>query len=883
MTKKRQIESRLPAILILIDLVIILLLATAGCGGGSSPTDVSELQVSPTAVTLAAGTSQKITVTAVYSDNSNKDVTDNVEYVSENKIIADTDNTGTGPGVITGLSQGTTVITVRDTSSGAQTTSTVTVSGALASSLQLTPDKSSISIGATEQFIAVGIFSDNSTQDLTITSSFSSSNPDVASIDAAGLAKGLREGSAVITSIDSRTGLQGSSTLTVSGTSVIQPVVTDVSPRALNAGDQCTITGSGFGSADSQKASGAVTFGNIPAQTYISWTDTKIVVVVPSGTVTGALTITVTNSSGIASAASTASQVSVENNGNNSSTVPVSIDVTPSGKTIIKATTQQFTATGHFQDQTTQDITDKVTWTSSSEAVASVSNAAGKKGLATAVADGSAAIKASYPGSQISGSTSLSVKTAKLVSISLTPANPVLQIGKTQQFTATGHYEDNSTQDISNLVTWASSSTQCATVSNAQGSKGLATSVAAGTSTVTATIPGTASITGTTTLTVSGRKLVSIEVTPSQPSIAAGETVQFSATGHLDDSSTIDLTDKVTWQSDNTDVATVSALGLAKALKTGSAVITATESLSTIKNSATLDVTASVSGFSRQDSPSDSYSLRGASFRDPLNGWIVGLAGTILHTENGGDTWTVQNSSVTGDLYDVSFTDSSHGWIAGAAGIILHSTDSGSSWTSQQSGVNSSLRSLSFVSENKGWAAGDGGVIVHTDDGGDTWTGQNPGGSSQILNTIEFIDENTGWAAGEGGTVIHTSDGGATWTDQSAATVALYGVSCLNADTAWISGQNGTILHTIDGGATWNSQTTGTTAALYSISFGDALNGWAVADSGQILYTDDGGLHWHSYTYNNANCLYSVFFLTPDIGWIAGEGGTILHTSSGGK
>ncbi|GEM_PF-2448509 len=883
MTKERQIESRLPGILFLIGLLVISLFTAAGCGGGITPAGVSALQVSPGTMTLAAGTSQKINVTAVLSDNSSKDVTGEVEYVSANKIIACPDDTGTSPGIINGCSQGTTTIIIRDTASGAQTTSTVTVSGSSAVSLQLTPVKSSISIGATEQFIAVGIFSDNSTQDLTSTSAYSSSNPDIASIDANGLAKGLKEGTTVITAVDSSTGLQGTSTLSVSGTSILQPVVTDVSPKVLNAGDQCTITGSGFGTADSQKASGTVTFGDIPAQTYITWTDTKIVVVVPSGTLTGALTITVKNSSGSTSPASSSSQVSVQNNGNNSSTVPASIDVTPSGKTITKATTQQFTATGHFQDKTTQDITSKVTWTSSAEAVASVSNVDGKKGLATAASEGSATIKASYPGSQISGSTTLNVKAAKLLSISLSPANPVLQIGKAQQLTATGHYDDNSTQDISSLVTWSSSSAQCATVSNAQGSKGIATAVAAGTTTITAATPGTNSISGSMPLTVSGRKLVSIEVTPSHPSIATGGTVQFSATGHLDDSSTIDMTGTVTWHSDKADVATVSTGGLATALKTGSAVISATDSLSTISNSTTLDITDSVSGFTQQDTPSQSYCLRGASFIDTLNGWIVGLTGIILHTDNGGGTWALQNSSVTEDLYQVSFTDSSQGWISGVSGIILHTTDGGGHWAAQSSGVNSSLRAITFNTASKGWAAGTEGVIVHTEDGGDTWTAQNTGGPVQALNAIRFIDENNGWAAGEGGVILHTTNGGTEWTAQSGATVALYGMSCLNADTAWVSGQNGTILHTVDGGATWNSQTSGTTATLRSISCADALNGWAVADTGQIFYTDDGGQNWHSYASITNNCLYSVFFLTPDLGWIAGDGGTILHTSTGGK
>ncbi|MBP1752651.1 MAG: hypothetical protein H6Q57_1487, partial [Geobacteraceae bacterium] len=84
-----------------------------------------------------------------------------------------------------------------------------------------------------------------------------------------------------------------------------------------------------------------------------------------------------------------------------------------------------------------------------------------------------------------------------LQSIAVTPANPTIQTGATQQFTATGSYSDGSTQNITTQVTWASTNTAVATINAA----GLATGVSAGTSTIRATL-GT--VTGSTTLTVQG-------------------------------------------------------------------------------------------------------------------------------------------------------------------------------------------------------------------------------------------------------------------------------------------------------------------------------------------------------------------------------------------
>jgi PKD repeat protein len=111
-----------------------------------------------------------------------------------------------------------------------------------------------------------------------------------------------------------------------------------------------------------------------------------------------------------------------------------------------------------------------------------------------------------------------------LTSIAVTPANPTLVVGATQQFTATGTYSDSSTLDLTNQVTFASSTTATATISPA----GLATAVAAGTTTISAAL-GTVS--GSTGLTVSAAPLTI--TTTSLPDASAGTvyTATLAATG----------------------------------------------------------------------------------------------------------------------------------------------------------------------------------------------------------------------------------------------------------------------------------------------------------------------------------------------------------------
>src|SRR6202043_2853191 len=110
-------------------------------------------------------------------------------------------------------------------------------------------------------------------------------------------------------------------------------------------------------------------------------------------------------------------------------------------------------------------------------------------------------------------------------------------------------------QNLTTTATWSSSNTSAATVSNTSGSQGLATAVATGASTITAT---SGLIAGTAVLTVTPPVLLTITVAPLTASIAAGNTQQFTATGHYSDLSTQNLTNSATWSSSLTSVATIS-------------------------------------------------------------------------------------------------------------------------------------------------------------------------------------------------------------------------------------------------------------------------------------------------------------------------------------
>ncbi len=236
--------------------------------------------------------------------------------------------------------------------------------------------------------------------------------------------------------------------------------------------------------------------------------------------------------------------------------------------------------------------------------------------------------------------------------------------------------------------------------------------------------------------------------------------------------------------------------------------------------------------------------LNDVCFINTTTGWIVGNNGTVLHTSDGGVTWSEQTEGIPPSqphLNGVSFINALSGWIAGDGGKILYSTDGGLHWTQQTSVTTNQLNDIYFADQLNGWTVGNGGVILATTDGGNHWFAQS-GPTIEHLTGITFIDGATGWAIGTAGTILRTTNGGAAWTVQgSGSTEQLNDICFLDASHGWIVGNNGTILSTTDGGETWSSQASSTTRHLNGVSFVNVHLGWAVGNNGTILrYTSAG-------------------------------------------
>ena len=275
-------------------------------------------------------------------------------------------------------------------------------------------------------------------------------------------------------------------------------------------------------------------------------------------------------------------------------------------------------------------------------------------------------------------------------------------------------------------------------------------------------------------------------------------------------------------------------------------------------------------------------------FSDINNGWAAGSSGTILHTNNAGTNWAIQNSTTTETLYSIDFINSNTGWCVGSLGQVLKTVNGGNDWNLIDTlPMGDFVYGVDFFDQNNGWAAEFFGKICHTTDGGENWVVQL---YEQMywLWSISFPNQTHGWAVGlntasQEGIIINTTDGGANWSLQyNLYQRPFYFVQFIDANDGWVVGSYGTILHTTNGGINWSAQASGSANNLYSVNFVDLNIGWACGMNGKILHTTNGGNLWEEQVSGTDKFIFSILFTDSNNGWAVGQEGIMLHTTNGG-
>ncbi|HEX5439111.1 MAG TPA: Ig-like domain-containing protein [Gemmatimonadaceae bacterium] len=219
---------------------------------------------------------------------------------------------------------------------------------------------------------------------------------------------------------------------------------------------------------------------------------------------------------------------------------------------------------------------------------------------------------------------------AKVASVAITPATPVLNVGAQLPLVATVKDAQGNTVPSPQLF-WSSSDTTVAVVSDA----GIVTAVSLGSARIVASAEGTP---GSATVTVAPIPVSTLAIAPQSAITTTGSSVQLQALAYGPDGQLLSGR-KVSWSSSNREVATVDDSGRVNAMTTGKATITATSEGK--RASATVTVQhAPVSNLSI--SPSTAEITVGQTVH--LDATVRDSHGTVVTGQS--VTWSSNNNSV---------------------------------------------------------------------------------------------------------------------------------------------------------------------------------------------------------------------------------------------
>ena len=269
------------------------------------------------------------------------------------------------------------------------------------------------------------------------------------------------------------------------------------------------------------------------------------------------------------------------------------------------------------------------------------------------------------------------------------------------------------------------------------------------------------------------------------------------------------------------------------------------------------------------------------------DGWAVGDAGTIVHTDDAGASWGNQASSTSFNLNDVWFTTDVTGFAVGNAGTIMRTRNAGASWTRLTVPATENLMGVCFADSSHGWVVGSNGIALRTENGGTSWTKTYP--TAFQLNSVSFSDTTHGWAVGEGGVIAGSHDGGRSfYVVQPAITATPLRAVWRDSNTlAWAAGMQGAYAFTTatPDSLQWSLSSLGATNHISGLQMVDGAVGYAVGTNGTglVLKTLSGGAVWTPQVSNTAQALNDVWFVDPLRGWAVGASGRVIHTAKGGQ
>ncbi|PKI17445.1 hypothetical protein CXF71_04305 [Colwellia sp. 12G3] len=252
----------------------------------------------------------------------------------------------------------------------------------------------------------------------------------------------------------------------------------------------------------------------------------------------------------------------------------------------------------------------------------------------------------------------------------------------------------------------------------------------------------------------------------------------------------------------------------------------------------------------------------------------VGQHGHILLSSDG-EQWQQANVPVQVTLTSVYFLNDQLGWAVGHDATILHSQDGGLNWQVQQylPSLQKPLLDVFFKNAKQGIAVGAYGQVFRTNDGGSTWqtefhqeflladdieylTEMKAEDEAAYLDEISFIlphfnglvqEGDTLFLVGETGLLAQSTDFGITWQQfDGFYQGSFFSLARTKSGNILVVGLRGHVFLGVDNGRQWDEITTDTTALLNDIVFAKDGRIFILGNNGMLLISTDDGVSFSS-------------------------------------
>ncbi|WP_413292393.1 Ig-like domain-containing protein [Bdellovibrio sp. HCB185ZH] len=443
---------------------------------------LSSVALSPYGPKIGIGSAQNFKLTGTYSDGSTTNLTQSATWVSADPAIAEVNATLAGQ--LVGKSAGTTTVTA--SYGGKSANVSIQVTGATLTSLEVSPAIKTIAKANFAQYVATGVYSDNSVRDISDQVTWSVDNPAKASVNTTGLVTGIDSGSV---SVKASMGvLNDSALLTITATS-LSSIAIQNAPTTLPTGFSVGLKAIGtYADGTTQDITADVLWGSND-ESLLSISNESPNNGYAKGLASGSVVVSA-ELGGISTTKSfSVANVSLQ-----------TIAVSPGALLIPKGVNLNWSAQGTFADGTVLDVTKNVNWSSSNPLYAVMSNVEGSNGLMSSIYTGSSTVSFNITATYgaVTATAGMTITPTTLASLVLRPMAITMHTGKTIGMKAYGRFSDGAASDLTTAVKWASSARAIASISNSIQTPGLLSSLAEGAANLSAELGAVSASTAVT-------------------------------------------------------------------------------------------------------------------------------------------------------------------------------------------------------------------------------------------------------------------------------------------------------------------------------------------------------------------------------------------------